>query len=444
MGVGPAGGGVSGLRVGPQLRRRPGARLPAGVVLLRRLPGRRLPPHDARGLAPRPQEDAPRVPGVHVRRRRARHLRAQRLGVRRPTPAVRLLQVHGGHVHAGAVHGARREEVSPHGQRGGVLRLRPRVLVPPGARLRVPRRVMAEHVLLDVRALSLLLRPALLPSPGVATVAAGARPEAGRHGGAEADHLAQRQLRNGQLLPAGPVHRARGRRRREQRGRRLRHAAGDVGAAVGVPEAGRDHGGQLRRGDVLLWHAAQRRQPGIRPLPERHAQRAGRAGGGRPHVAPRQPERQAERGDRAHRGGGGVQPRVRGHPAARRVGADGRRGAVLLRGVHGVRRPADLLHRDVPDVRAQLGGGAGAADDGAGRRGGARAHRAGPREQPLVVRRVRDRHRLLRPLHPVSTGDEGKTHVGHHGRGGAQRGRHGPCLVPKILQNRNSSTFVCI
>ncbi|TVT98255.1 hypothetical protein EJB05_56475, partial [Eragrostis curvula] len=65
--------------------------------------------------------------------------------------------------------------------------------------------------------------------------------------------------------------------------------------------------------------------------------------------------------------GGRVQPRVRiDHPTERRGG--GRRGAVLLRHVHGVQRRPDLLHRAVPDVRALLGGGAGAPGHGARRR----------------------------------------------------------------------------
>ncbi|CAL4923005.1 unnamed protein product [Urochloa decumbens] len=79
------------------------------------------------------------------------------------------------------------------------------------------------------------------------------------------------------------------------------------GAAVGAPEAGGDHGGQLRRGDGLLRHAAQRRQPGLRPLPERRVQRAGRAAVGGARVGPnRQRGRAASRARRSLGAGRGA------------------------------------------------------------------------------------------------------------------------------------------
>ena len=274
VGVGPAGRDDGGLRVGAQVRR-PGPRVAPGVVVLRRLPGGRVPAHHARGLAPRAQEDAAHVPGVHVRRRRAHRVRAERVGVRRAAVRVRVRPLHGGHVHARPVHGARRQEVARHGERGRLHLLHRRLPVPPGARLHVPRGVVAEHVPVDVRAFALLLRPALLPRPGVAAVAAGARPEAGRHGDAAADRLAQWQQHHVQLLHAARVQHAGGRRGlRRSRGRVL-HDAVDVGAAVGATEAGGDHDDRLRRRHGLLRHAAQRRQPGNQHLPERHVQRFG-------------------------------------------------------------------------------------------------------------------------------------------------------------------------
>ncbi|CAL4991561.1 unnamed protein product [Urochloa decumbens] len=81
------------------------------------------------------------------------------------------LQVDGGHVRAGPAHGARRQEPPRHGERGVLPLLR----LPPGDRLRAPRRVVAGHVPVDVRALPLLLRLGRLPRPGVTAVAAGAR-----------------------------------------------------------------------------------------------------------------------------------------------------------------------------------------------------------------------------------------------------------------------------
>jgi hypothetical protein len=89
--------------------------------------------------------------------------------------------------------------------------------------------------------------------------------------------------------------------------------------------------------------------------------------------------------------------------------------------VHGVQRLPHLLHRAVPDVRAQLGRGAGAPGAGARRRRGARARRARPREELLVVRRVRALHRLPRPFRGLPPRDEGQEHVRHHGGGGGEQ-----------------------
>jgi len=290
------------------------------------------------------------------------------VGVRRPAICVRVREVDCGDVHAGPVDRARREEVARHGERGGILLLHRRLLVPPSASLRVARGVLAEHLLLDVRALSLLRRPAPFPSPGVAAVAAGARPEEGRSRDAEAARRAERRQLHDRPLRAGTgtgtgtgsvlCYHARGGRRWVERWRwrrRVRRAAGDVGASMGDQEARGDHGGRIRRGHGLLRHAAHRWQPGItiiQPLPEHRVQRAGRGAVVYPLGASHGQGQQAELGRRARRVGGGVQPRVRGRPAARGGGEDGGRAAVLLRHVHGVRPHLDLLHRAVPDVRA--------------------------------------------------------------------------------------------
>ena len=112
---------------------------------------------------------------------------------------------------------------------------------------------------------------------------------------------------------------------------------------------------------------------------------------------------------------------MRRHPGGL-GGANGGRVALLLLNHHRVQPHPDLLHRAVPDVRAQLGGGAGAAGAGAGRRGGTHARRARPRAELLVLRRVRALHRMPGALRRLPPGDQGAEHVGHHGGGGAQGG----------------------
>ncbi|CAL4914737.1 unnamed protein product [Urochloa decumbens] len=97
-----------------------------------------------------------------------------------------------------------REEAPRRGERGVLFVFRRRVPVPPGSRLRAPRRVVAVRVPVDVAAMPLLLRPAPLRRPGVAAVAAGARPEARRRRSAAPDHVAQRDAGGGGWLLASP------------------------------------------------------------------------------------------------------------------------------------------------------------------------------------------------------------------------------------------------